>query len=247
MNSGRSAASLSRRILCLIAGAAAMTIGAGASAQQKQNDTYSFAGLRWGMGASEARAQLARSGFKVTGQTAGKQREFAVDRLHAVYATLDRGKRIVAQGRIANYPFTAELAFGSGDKLNHVILTSRNWDGTIQGGRAMIDLAERIVAGYERSYGEARKRRDDNWVDSAAWAPARDGSQLAVHVRAINGFMFSPSYRTALRIDFANPSQNGGALLGLKMDLNSGGWFAGSASAAPASPAMLPAHYTKGN
>ncbi len=217
-----------------------MMLGAGAGAQQR--DTYAFAGLQWGMSAKDARAQLARSGFKVTGQSAGKQREFAVDRQHAVFATHDRGARVIALGAIEGYGMNVELAFGKNDKLNHIIVTSRYWDGTVKGGRSMIDMAEKIIAVYENRYGPAKKRRDDGWIDSAAWPEAKDGSQLAIHVRAINGFMFSPSYRTALRIDFANPKFNNGALVGLKMDLASNGWFDGPLpplGAATATPALV--------
>lgn len=229
---------LARRIAPAVVGIGAVVAGLGAGAQQR--DSYVFAGLQWGMSAKDARAQLARSGFKVTGQSAGKQREFAVDRLHAVYATHDRGSRVLAQGAVEGYGMSVELAFGKNDKLNHVIIHSRFWDGTVKGGRSMIDMAEKIVATYEKRYGPATKRGDDGWADAAVWSEAKDGSQLAIHVRGINGFMFSPSYRTAMRIDFANSKFNNGALVGLKLDMTGGGWFVGGLpTTATASPAIL--------
>ena len=106
---------------------------------------------------------------------------------------------------------------------------------SIPGARALITQAEKTVAAFEKQYGTAKKRIDDRWPDTAYWGNAKDGSTLTVHVRGINGFMFSPSYQTALRIDFANPKLTGGAVAGVKIDLNSTGWSDGpTASFGPA-------------
>src|SRR5690606_16313436 len=93
---------------------------------------------------------------------------------------------------------------------------------------------------FEKQYGPARKRVDDRWPDTAYWGKAKDGSTLSVHVRGINGFMFSPSYKTALRIDFANAKFNGGTVAGVKMDLNSTGWTDGPAIAPVSTTSDLP-------
>src|SRR5262245_32539398 len=99
-------------------GAAAMMIGVPAMAQQVQS--YTFKNLTWGMKSADAQKALADAGFKVTGQASGKRAEFAIDRLHAVKASIDRGKRVIAVGSFEGYPVTIELAFGKSDQLNHV-------------------------------------------------------------------------------------------------------------------------------
>ena len=46
---------------------------------------------------------------------------------------------------------------------------------------------------------------DDARGAALAWRQvvmSPDGSLLAVYVRGVEGFMFSPSYKTALRVDF---------------------------------------------
>jgi hypothetical protein len=228
-----------RAAIIAATGAAAMLAGAPAMAQQQAVASYSFHGLAWGMKSAEAQKALARAGFKVTGQAIGKRREFTIDRLHAAYAVIDRGRRMTAVGRVEGYPVTVELAFGKQDQLNHVIIMSAYWNRTVAGARALIAQAEKTVAALEKQYGTAKKRVDDRWPDTAYWSHAKDGSTLSVHVRGINGFMFSPSYQTAMRIDYANPKLNGGAVAGVKMDLNATGWSDGPMpSFAPATVQM---------
>jgi hypothetical protein len=231
-----------RGAIAAAVGAAALTFGLPALAQEKAVDSYAFQGLAWGMKAAAAQKALAKAGFRVTGAVAGKRREFAIDRLHAVYSVLDRGRRLVAVGRIEGQPVTVELAFGKNDSLNHVFIMSNFWNGTIPGARAIIAQAEKTVAALEKQYGPAKKRVDDRWPDTAYWGKAKDGSTLTVHVRGINGFMFSPSYRTAMRIDYANAKLNGGAVAGVKVDLTSTGWSDGPL--APVGPAYVPAAST---
>lgn len=234
--------------LFAVIAAGAATFGGSAMAQQKTVDSYTFAGLAWGMGAKDARATLQRSGFRVAHESAGKQKEFAVDHLHAVYATIDRGKRLTAYGTHEGIAVTVELAFGKNDKLNHVYILSRHWDGTIKGARSMIDNAEKIVKTYEARYGIAKKRMDDRWPDTAYWASAKDGSTVSMHVRGVNGFMFSPSYRTAMRIDYAQPKLNNGVVQGVKVNLNAGGWTDGPAFAPaynPSASAIAPARSSR--
>jgi len=223
--------------------AAAMLIGAPAMAQQQPVASYTFQGLAWGMKSADAQKALAAAGFKVTGQASGKRVEFAIDRLHAVKSAIDRGKRVIAVGRFEGYPVTVELAFGKNDQLNHVYLMSAYWNRTIAGARQIIAQAEKTVTSLEAKYGPAKKRIDDRWPDTAYWGNAKDGSTLSVHVRGINGFMFSPSYQTAMRIDFANPKLNNGAVAGVRMDLNSTGWSDGPL--APIGPAYMPASISR--
>jgi hypothetical protein len=218
-------------------GAAAMMIAVPAMAQQVQS--YTFKNLSWGMKSADAQKALAAAGFRVTGQAAGKRTEFAIDRLHAVKASIDRGRRVIAVGSFEGYPVTVELAFGKNDQLNHVFIMSAYWNRTIAGARQIIAQAEKTVASLEKQYGVAKKRIDDRWPDTAYWGNSKDGSTLTVHVRGINGFMFSPSYQTAMRIDYAQPKLNNGAIAGVKMDLNATGWSDGPL--APVGPAYTPA------
>ncbi len=231
-----------RGALAAAIGAAALAVGAPAIAQQQSVQSYTFNGLAWGMKAAEAQKALAKAGFRVTGHVMGKRREFAIDRLHAVHSVIDRGRRIIAVGRFHGYPVNVELAFGKNDQLNHVIIMSHYWNRTIAGARQIIAQAEKTVAALEKEFGPAKKRIDDRWPDTAYWGNAKDGSKLTVHVRGINGFMFSPSYQTAMRIDFANPRLNHGAFAGVKVDLNATGWSDGPL--APVGPAYAPAGST---
>lgn len=186
------------------AGLLVLLSGAGASAQQKLADSYTFVGLAWGSSEADARKHLATRGFRVVGASAGKQREFTVKDLHANYALVDRGRRLIAQGRLVGQPVTVDLVFGANNKLHHVIIKSRDWTGTIVDARTMIRTAEAIVQMYDTQFGESRKTKDDGWIDTAVWPSAKDGSTLTVHTRGVNGFMFSPSYKTAIRVDFFN-------------------------------------------
>jgi len=181
--------------------AAALALAAPASAQTRKS--YNFLELEWGADIAAARAKLEKAGFRVArGPVEGHQEEFVVAGLHASIAAVDRGKRLIANGRIAGQPVQVDLAFDKEERLNHVIVTSKYWDGTIPGAKTMVDLANRIVMLYEERYGPAIKRKEDGWVDTALWPRAADGSLLAVYVRGTEGFMFSPSYKTALRVDF---------------------------------------------
>lgn len=231
-----------RGALAAAIGAAALAVGAPAIAQQQSVASYSFNGLAWGMKSADARKALAKAGFRVTGQVMGKRREFAIDRLHAVHSAIDRGRRVLAVGRFQGYPVNVELAFGKNDQLSHVIIMSAYWNRTIAGARHIIAQAEKTVAALEKQYGPAKKRIDDRWPDTAYWGNAKDGSRLTVHVRGINGFMFSPSYQTAMRVDFAKPQHNNAAVAGVRVDLNATGWSDGPAS--PGVPAYAPAATT---
>lgn len=179
---------------------AAFALASPATAQSRKS--YTFLDLDWGADAEAARAKLAKAGFTAVRAVEGQQEEFVVSGLHAQIASVDRGRRLVALGRMAGMPVQVDLAFDKEGRLNHVIVTSKYWDGTIPGAKALVDLATRLVMLYEERYGPAIKRKEDGWVDTAQWPRAEDGSLLAVYVRGTEGFMFSPSYKTALRVDF---------------------------------------------
>lgn len=180
--------------------AAILALADAAWAQSRKS--YTFLDLEWGADIEAARAKLAKAGFTSVRAVEGQQEEFVVSGLHAQIASVDRGRRLVALGRIAGMPVQVDLAFDKEGRLNHAIVTSKYWDGTIPGAKALVDLATRLVMMYEERYGPAIKRKEDGWVDTAQWPRAEDGSLLAVYVRGTEGFMFSPSYKTALRVDF---------------------------------------------
>ena len=183
-----------------LAAIAAMALALPAAAQAQKS--YTFLDLAWGSDMDAVRAQLTRAGYQAIRQTEGPQEEFVVNGLHAAVASVNRGQRLIAQGRFAGQPVQVDLAFDKDGRLNHVIVTSKYWDGTIPGARTIVDQTARWVMMFEERYGAAVKRKDDGWVDTALWPRAADGSVLAVYVRGTEGFMFSPSYKTALRIDF---------------------------------------------
>jgi hypothetical protein len=188
----------------VIAGLAmAVVVAISAPAAAQAHKSYNFLDLPWGADIQTARAKLEKAGFRLAKPPVeGPQEEFVVKGLHAAIGAVDRGKRLIAAGKIAGQLVQVELAFDKDDRLNHVIITSKYWDGTIPGAKTMVDLSTRIVMFYEERYGPAIKRKEDGWVDTALWPRAADGSLLAVYVRGTEGFMFSPSYKTALRVDF---------------------------------------------
>ncbi|HEY7609476.1 MAG TPA: hypothetical protein VIF14_09610 [Alphaproteobacteria bacterium] len=188
-------------VACALGLASAAGLAAPAAAEARKS--YNFLELPWGASMEAARTKLEKAGFRVArNPVEGHQEEFVVVGLHASIATVDRGKRLIATGKIAGQPVQVDLAFDKEERLNHVIVTSKYWDGTIPGAKTMVDLATRITMFYELRYGPAIKRKEDGWVDTALWPRAGDGSLLALYVRGTEGFMFSPSYKTALRVDF---------------------------------------------
>lgn len=192
-------------------------VGIGASGAQAQSTpSYTFAGIAWGSSSKEVIRALRGKGFRVAGWVRGKRREFGVKQFHAVYKVENRGKRLVAVGKMAGQRVTIDFVFGNNDKLGHVIVKSRYWNGTVRGARRMIRMAKTLVQMYEEQYGTAKKVEDDGWPDTAIWNAARDGSQMSLYVRGVKGFMFSPSFKTALRIHFAHPSYN---------DVSTSGWM----------------------
>lgn len=207
-NSGGVRRTCARTIVrtCQMAFAAVMAVTAMQSvAAAKSTNTYRFAGLEWGSSPSQVRKHLSKQGFRIIRVVAGPRVEFAMANFHGRFEKNDRGRRMMAIGKIAGERVTVDLIFGQNEKLGRVIVKSRYWDGTIRGARRMIQLAKTLVEMYEDQYGPARKIADDGWPDTATWRPASDGSRMQLYVRGVNGFMFSPSYKTALRVHFHNP------------------------------------------
>ena len=177
----------------------------GAPAQAQQARSYKFLGLDWGMAQKDVRAALAKRRFRVIRYIRGAQREFAINKFHGVFQRVNRGKRLVAYGRVAGQPVLVDFVFGDNDKLAHVIIQSRWWNRTVRGARKIITMSKTLVEMYTERYGPPKMMQDDGWPDTANWQPAADGSRLHLFVRGDKGFMFSPSYRTGLRVHFYNP------------------------------------------
>lgn len=191
--------------------------GIGATGAQAQTTaSYTFAGIAWGSSSKEVRKVLRSKGLRAAGWVRGTRREFGVEQFHAVYKRENRGRRLVAVGKMGGQRVTVDFIFGNNDKLGHVIVKSRYWDGSVRGARRMIRMAKALVQMYEGLYGAAQKIEDDGWPDTAIWKAARDGSQMSLYVRGVKGFMFSPSYKTALRVHFAHPQYN---------DMSTSGWM----------------------
>jgi len=200
--SDRSFAALRMTVLAGLAALVALVALAVPAAAQARK-SYTFLDLPWGADIATARERLERAGFRpARAPVEGTQEEFVVTGLHAAIASVDRGKQLVATGKFAGQPVEVHLVFDKSDRLSRVIVVSKYWDGTIPGAKTIVDLSTRIVMFYEERFGPAIKRKEDGWVDTALWPRAADGSLLAVYVRGTEGFMFSPSYKTALRIDF---------------------------------------------
>jgi hypothetical protein len=189
-----------------LAGAALCVSLASLPAQAQVASSYKFMGLDWGMSQKAVRAALAKRRFRVIRHTRGAQKEFSINKFHGKFQRVNRGRRLVAVGRVAGQPVFVDFVFGDNDKLAHVIVKSRWWNRTVRGARKIITLSKTLIEMYAERYGAPKVIQDDGWPDTASWQPAGDGSRLHVFVRGEKGFMFSPSYKTGLRVHFYNPN-----------------------------------------
>ena len=194
-----------------LAGLALAAMTAGAPAQAQSASSYKFLGLNWGMSQKDVRAALKKRRFRVIRYTRGPQKEFAIDKFHGKFRRVNRGKRLMAVGRLAGQPVFVDFIFGNNDKLAHVIVKSRWWNRTVRGARKLITHAKTLIEMYAERYGAPKVIQDDGWPDTANWAPAADGSRMHIYVRGEKGFMFSPSYKTGLRVHIFNPSVSSGS------------------------------------
>lgn len=170
-------------------------------------ESYTFMGLAWGSSPEQARAHLEQRGFEFQGDmVTGPQREFHMDRALGVYREVDRGNRLVARGRMGGMPVTVHLVFGEDQQLDHVILRSENWNGTLAHARQITALARTLTEMFEEQFGHAERSQIHGYVDTAVWRPAEDGSRVNLYIRGTNGYMFYPNDETALRVHFANLS-----------------------------------------
>ena len=196
------------RLSAAVGVAAAMTIGAGTALAAK--NTYTFAGLKWGSSPKAAISKLKRQGFKRFRTAKGKRVEFVMRDAHGVFVRRNRGKRILARGKWSGERVTVEMIFGRNNKLQRVIVRTRNWNGTTKHAKRMTGLANTLTSQLENQFGPtAKKSQPFGFVDTATWAIASDGSRMQLYVRGTNGFMFYPRDKTGLRVHFSNPRFGG--------------------------------------
>jgi len=176
-------------------------------------ESYTFAGLRWGSSPAQAKRVLQSRGFKVTRVVKGPQRELAENGAWGEWVKRDRGKRMVASGKVGGLKTDVELVFGRNDALQRVIVRWPDWNGTIPHAKRLTNMANVVTKQLEGQYGRSNERRDPfGWIDTARWLPAEDGSRMELIVRGTNGMLFYPGDRTGVRLHFWNARyRKGGA------------------------------------
>lgn len=192
-----------------LAGAAAGLVAA-ISGAASAAESYTFANLRWGSSPDEARKQLQSQGFKVERVVKGPQRELIEDGAWGKWVKKDRGKRMLATGKVGGLPTEVELIFGKNDKLQRVIVGWKDWNGTIPHASQLTKMANSVTQQLESQYGRSNERRDPfGWIDTARWLPASDGSRMEFMVRGTNGMLFYPGDRTGVRLHYWNTAYGG--------------------------------------
>ena len=176
-------------------------------------ESYTFAGLRWGSSPAQAKRVLKARGFKVRRVVQGPQRELAENGAWGKWVKRDRGKRMVARGKVGGMNTDVELVFGRNNALQRVIVRWPDWNGTIPHAKRLTKMATVVTKQLEGQYGRSNERRDPfGWIDTARWLPAEDGSHMELIVRGTNGMLFYPGDRTGVRLHFWNARyRKGGA------------------------------------
>lgn len=176
-------------------------------------ESYTFAGLRWGSSPAQAKRVLKSRGFKVRRIVRGPQRELAENGAWGKWVKRDRGKRMIARGKVGGMKTDVELVFGRNNALQRVIVRWPDWNGTIPHAKRLTKMATAVTKQLEGEYGRSNERRDPfGWIDTARWLPAEDGSHMELIVRGTNGMLFYPGDRTGVRLHFWNARyRKGGA------------------------------------
>ena len=197
-----------RNCLSVLAGVLGVSALFGAAPASAFTDTYTFAGLQWGASPAEVIERLKKQGFAVGKKPVfGPRKEFAEQEAWGAFVRKDRGKRLIARGKVAGGRAQIELIFGWNDQLEHVIIGAAMWDGTIPGAERMTKFANRLAAQLDTQYGNTIEKRDPfGFIDTARWSEASDGSKVKLYVRGTNGYMFYPKDQTTLRVHFWNPN-----------------------------------------
>lgn len=174
-------------------------------------ETYTFAGLRWGSSPKEVKKVLKSRGFAVRRVVKGPQRELAENGAWGKWVRRDRGKRMIARGKVGGLRTNVELVFGRNDALQRVIVRWPDWNGTIPHAKRLTKTANAVTKQLEGQYGRSNERRDPfGWIDTARWLPANDGSRMELIVRGTNGMLFYPGDRTGVRLHYWNTRYNKG-------------------------------------
>ncbi|MGE0734891.1 MAG: hypothetical protein AB7G15_00710 [Alphaproteobacteria bacterium] len=183
----------------------------GAMAESKG---YTFQGIEWGTGQAEAKKKLQEAGFRLVKETSGPRPEFLMNNAWAEIKPINRGKRVIATGTLHGEPVEVELVFGTADKLNHVIVSSVFWNGTLAHAKRMAGLSTKTAQELELKHGIATaKNTPFGFVDTAIWRKAADGSSLALYTRGTNGMMFYPRDKTQFRVVYSNEKYQTGTLV----------------------------------
>ena len=173
-------------------------------------ESYTFAGLRWGSSPAEVRKALKAQGFKVRRTVKGPQRELAENGAWGEWVRKDRGKRLIARGKVGGMRSDVELIFGGNDRLQRIIVRWRDWNGTIPHATRLTRMATAVTKQLESRYGRSNERRDPfGWIDTAKWLPASDGSGMEMIIRGTNGMLFYPGDKTGVRLNFWNAKFGG--------------------------------------
>ena len=189
----------------LFAGALVAMTGVASAAE-----SYTFAGLRWGSSPSEVSKALKSQGFTVRRTVKGPQRELAENGAWGEWVRKDRGKRLIARGKVGGLRSNVELVFGGNDRLQRIIVRWRDWNGTIPHASRLTKMATAVTKQLEGRYGRSNERRDPfGWIDTAKWLPASDGSGMEMIIRGTNGMLFYPGDKTGVRLNFWNAKYGG--------------------------------------
>jgi hypothetical protein len=189
---------------------AAVGLMAAISGVASAAESYTFANLRWGCSPAEARKQLKSQGFKVKRVVKGPQRELVEDGAWGKWVKKDRGKRMIAAGKVGGLPTQVQLIFGHNNKLQRVIVGWKDWNGSIPHAKRLTHMANAVTKQLESRYGRSNERRDPfGWIDTARWLPASDGSRMEFMIRGTNGMLFYPGDKTGVRLNFWNTAYGG--------------------------------------
>lgn len=173
-------------------------------------ETYTFGGLRWGSTPKEATTTLRKKGFRVVRTVKGPRRELVEDGAWGKFVRKDRGKRMIARGKVGGMRTDVELVFGRNERLQRVIVKWPNWNGTISHAKRLTTTATKVTRQLESQHGRASERRNPfGWIDTARWQSASDGSGMELIIRGTNGMMFYPGDRTGVRLHFWNAKYGG--------------------------------------
>jgi len=193
--------SIAAAALCALAGTALAA-----------NNSYTFAGLKWGSSPEAASQALKSKGFTLGPTVTGPQRELVESGAWGEFRNVDRGKRLLATGTVAGQKADVQLIFGTSNRLDRIIVSLPDWNGTVGHAEQLTRAASTLTSQLEKQYGATTEKRDFfGWPDTARWQPASDGSRMEMLIRGTHGMMFYPGDKTGVRLNLWNDSFGGGS------------------------------------